>query len=106
MGGDQLSRSIQDKIKFIPKPTRAAAGIIASNLGGLVHEAQNIYGGRPVLESLEDATNNFVGSLGSLFSKKTSTKILDKIKKYLPRASAHTHGFPILLGYWVDPPVS
>jgi len=84
MGGDQLSRSIQDKIKFIPKPTRAAVGIIGSNIGGLVHEAQNIKEGRPFLESVEDATNNFVGSLGSLFSKNTSTKVLDKLKKYLP----------------------
>lgn len=84
IAGDQTSRSIQDKIKFLPYPTRAAAGIIGSNLGGLVHEAQNIKEGRPVLESVEDATNNFVGSLGSLFSKNISTKILDKVKKYLP----------------------
>jgi hypothetical protein len=84
MGGDQLSRSIQDKIKFLPYPTRAAIGVIGSNIGGLVHEAQNIKEGRPVLESVEDATNNFVGSLGSLFSKNTSTKILDRLKKYLP----------------------
>lgn len=84
MGGDQLSRSIQDKIKFLPYPTRAAIGVIGSNVGGLVHEAQNIKEGRPILESVEDATNNFVGSLGSLFSKNTSTKILDKLKKYLP----------------------
>tara|TARA_B100001173_G_C15845027_1_gene486310 strand:+ start:119 stop:610 length:492 start_codon:yes stop_codon:yes gene_type:complete len=84
IAGDQTSRSIQDKIKFLPHPTRAAAGIIGSNLGGLVHEAQNIKEGRPVLESVEDATNNFVGSLGSLFSKNISTKILDKVKKYLP----------------------
>ena len=48
------------------------------------HEAQNIREGRPILESVEDATNNFVGSLGSLFSKNTSTKILDRLKKYLP----------------------
>jgi len=84
MGGDQLSRSIQDKIKFLPYPTRAAIGVIGSNIGGLIHEAQNIKEGRPVLESVEDATNNFVGSLGSLFSKNTSTKILDRLKKYLP----------------------
>ena len=84
IAGDQTSRSIQDKIKFLPYPTRAAAGIIGSNLGGLVHEAQNIKEGRPVLESVEDATNNLVGSLGSLFSKNISTKILDKVKKYLP----------------------
>ena len=84
IAGDQTSRSIQDKIKFLPKPARIAAGIIGSNIGGLVHEAQNIKEGRPVLESVEDATNNFVGSLGSLFSKNTSTRILDKVKKYLP----------------------
>ena len=84
MGGDQLSRAIQDKVKPLPYITRVALGTLGSNVGVLVHEAQNIYGGRPVLESVEDAANNLAGSLGSLFSKKTSTKILDKVKKYLP----------------------
>ncbi len=84
MGGDQLSRAIQNKLKPLPYITRVALGTLGSNLGGLVHEAQNIKEGRPILESVEDAANNLAGSLGSLFSKKTSTKILDKVKKYLP----------------------
>jgi len=83
--GDQTSRSIQNKLgsfgKTLPGKT---IGVIGSNVGGLIHEAQNIKEGRPILESVEDATNNFVGSLGSLFSKNTSTKILDRLKKYLP----------------------
>jgi len=83
--GDQTSRSIQNKLGYLGK-TRfgKAIGVIGSNIGGLVHEAQNIKEGRPVLESVEDATNNFVGSLGSLFPKNTSTRILDRLKKYLP----------------------
>ena len=83
--GDQTSRSIQNKLgsfgKTLPGKT---IGVIGSNLGGLIHEAQNIKEGRPILESVEDATNNFVGSLGSLFSTNTSTRILDRLKKYLP----------------------
>ena len=83
--GDQTSRSIQNKLgsfgKTLPGKT---IGIIGSNVGGLIHEAQNLKEGRPILESVEDATNNFVGSIGSLFSKNTSTKILDRLKKYLP----------------------
>ena len=72
--GDETSRAIQNKLKFLPKPTKAAAGIIGSNIGGLIHEAQNIKKGRPVMESIEDATNNFAGSLSSLFNKKTSKR--------------------------------
>ena len=82
--GDQLSRSIQDKFKFLPYPTKVALGIVGSNIGGWVHEYKNLKDGRPFLESVEDATNNFWGSLASLFSKDTSTKVLDKTKKYLP----------------------
>jgi len=85
LSGDQTSRSIQKKLgsfgKTLPGKT---IGIIGSNVGGLIHEAQNLKEGRPILESVEDATNNFVGSIGSLFSKNTSTKILDRLKKYLP----------------------
>ena len=79
--GDETSRAIQNKLKFLPKPTRAAAGIIGSNIGGLIHEAQNIKKGRPVMESIEDATNNFAGSLSSLFNKKTSKKLFNKFYK-------------------------
>jgi len=82
--GDETSRAIQNKLKYLGPITKRVAGIIGSNVGGLIHEAQNIREGRPILESVEDATNNFVGSLGSLFSKNTSTKILDRLKKYLP----------------------
>ena len=82
--GDQTSRAIQNKLKYLGPITKRVAGIVGSNVGGLIHEAQNIKEGRPILESVEDATNNFVGSLGSLFSKNTSTKILDRLKKYLP----------------------
>ena len=82
--GDQTSRAIQNKLKYLGPITKRVAGIVGSNVGGLIHEAQNIREGRPILESVEDATNNFVGSLGSLFSKNTSTKILDRLKKYLP----------------------
>jgi len=85
MGGDQLSRSIREKLGLLGKTSLGRAiGVIGSNVGGLVHEAQNIKEGRPVLESVEDATNNFAGSIGSLFPEKTSTKILDKIKYFLP----------------------
>lgn len=85
MGGDQLSRSIREKLGSLGKTSLGRIiGVIGSNVGGLVHEAQNIKEGRPILESVEDATNNFVGSIGSLFSKQTSSKILDKVKKYLP----------------------
>lgn len=79
--GDETSRAIQDKLKFLPKPTRVAAGVIGSNIGGLIHEAQNIREGRPVMESIEDATNNFVGSLSSLFNRKTSKKLFNKFYK-------------------------
>ena len=79
--GDETSRAIQNKLKFLPKPTKAAAGIIGSNIGGLIHEAQNIKKGRPVMESIEDATNNFAGSLSSLFNKKTSKKLFNKFYK-------------------------
>ncbi len=82
--GDQTSRAIQNKLKYLGPITKRVAGIVGSNVGGLIHEAQNIREGRPILESVEDATNNFVGSLGSLFSKNTGTKILDRLKKYLP----------------------
>ena len=85
LAGDQTSRAIQNKLGYLGKTKIGKAiGVIGSNLGGLVHEAQNIKEGRPVLESVEDATNNFAGSIGSLFSKNISTKILDKVKKYLP----------------------
>ena len=79
--GDETSRAIQDKLKFLLKPTRAAAGIIGSNIGGLIHEAQNIKEGRPVMESIEDAANNFAGSLSSLFNRKTSKKLFNKFYK-------------------------
>jgi hypothetical protein len=82
--GDQTSRAIQNKLKYLGPITKRVAGIVGSNVGGLIHEAQNIREGRPILESVEDATNNFWGSLASLFSKDTSTKVLDKTKKYLP----------------------
>jgi hypothetical protein len=82
--GDETSRSIQDKFKSLPYPTRVAMGIAGSNIGGWLHEYKNLKDGNPFLESLEDGTNNFWGSLASLFSRDTSTKILDKTKKYLP----------------------
>ena len=82
--GDETSRSIQDKFKYLPYPTRVAMGIAGSNIGGWLHEYKNLKDGNPFLESLEDGTNNFIGSLASLFSRDTSTKILDKTKKYLP----------------------
>lgn len=85
MGGDQLSRSIRGKLGLLGNTSLGkAVGVVGANIGGLVHEAQNIKEGRPILESVEDAANNLAGSLGSLFSKKTSTKILDEVKKYLP----------------------
>lgn len=85
MGGDQLSRSIRKKLGLFGETSLGRAiGVIGSNVGGLVHEARNIKEGRPVLESVEDATNNFVGSMYSLLPKKISTKLLDKVKKILP----------------------
>lgn len=83
--GDETSRAIQNKLKFLPKPTRAAAGIIGSNIGGLIHEAQNIKEGRPVRESLEDAANNLAGSFSSVFSRNFSEKMFDKFyRKFAP----------------------
>lgn len=79
--GDETSRAIQDKFKYFGPVTKRVAGIVGSNVGGLIHEAQNIKEGRPIRESLEDATNNFAGSLSSLFSRKTSKKLFDKFYK-------------------------
>ncbi len=79
--GDETSRAIQDKLKYFPPITKRIVGVLGSNLGGLIHEAQNIKEGRPVRESLEDATNNFAGSLSSLFSRKTSKKLFNKFYK-------------------------
>lgn len=79
--GDETSRAIQDKLKFLPKPTRAAVGIVGSNIGGLIHEIQNVKEGRPARESIEDAANNLAGSLSSFFTRKTSKKLFDKFYK-------------------------
>ena len=85
LAGDETARAIQKKLggfgdTFLGKMV-ASAG---SNIGGLVHEATNVLNGRPIMESLEDATNNFAGSVGSFVPKETSTKILDIYKKYGP----------------------
>jgi len=82
--GDETSRAIQDKFKFLPYPTRVALGIAGSNIGGWVHEYKNLKDGRPFLESLEDGTNNFAGSLSSLFNRKTSKKLFNKFYKQKP----------------------
>ena len=79
--GDETSRAIQDKVKPLPYTTRATLGIIGSNIGGLIHEAQNIKEGRPIRESIEDATNNLAGSIGSLFTRKTSKKLFNNFYK-------------------------
>ena len=78
--GDETARAFADKVKDFPLSflTRKALGILASNAGGWVHEAQNIKDGNPFMESIEDATNNLAGSLASLFSRKTSKKLFDK----------------------------
>ena len=79
--GDETSRAIQDKVKPLPYITRVALGTLGSNIGGLIHEAQNIKAGRPVRESIEDAANNLAGSIGSLFTRKTSKKLFDNFYK-------------------------
>jgi hypothetical protein len=79
--GDETSRAIQNKLKYLGPITKRVAGIIGSNVGGLIHEAQNIREGRPVRESIEDATNNLAGSLSSIFSRKFSKKYFDKFYK-------------------------
>lgn len=79
--GDETSRAIQDKLKPLPYITRVALGTLGSNIGGLIHEAQNIKSGRPVKESIEDAANNLAGSIGSLFTRKTSKKLFDNFYK-------------------------
>ncbi len=79
--GDETSRAIQDKLKYFGPVTKRIAGIVGSNVGGLIHEAQNIKEGRPVRESVEDAVNNFAGSLSSVFSRKFSKKLFDKFYK-------------------------
>ena len=79
--GDETSRAIQDKLKYFGPITKRVVGIVGSNVGGLIHEAQNIKAGRPVRESIEDATNNLAGSIGSLFTRKTSKKLFDNFYK-------------------------
>ena len=79
--GDETSRAIQDKLKYFGPVTKRVAGIVGSNVGGLIHEVQNIKEGRPIRESVEDATNNLAGSLSSLFTRKTSKKLFDKFYK-------------------------
>jgi hypothetical protein len=79
--GDETSRAIQNKLKYFGPVTKKVAGIVGSNIGGLIHEAQNIKEGRPVMESVEDAANNFAGSLSSLFNRKTSKKLFNKFYK-------------------------
>lgn len=85
LAGDETARAIQDKFGFFKNTGLAKiAGFIGSNAGGLIHEAKNIQSGRPFMESVEDATNNLAGSLASVFSRKTSEKILDLYKKIAP----------------------
>ena len=79
--GDETSRAIQDKFKYFGPITKAVAGVVGSNVGGLIHEAQNIKSGRPIRESIEDAANNLAGSIGSLFTRKTSKKLFDNFYK-------------------------
>ena len=85
LAGDQTSRSIQKKLggfgeTFLGK---TIAGI-GSNIGGVIHEAQNVIDGRPIMESVEDAANNLAGSIGAFLPEKTSTKLLDWYKKFAP----------------------
>ncbi len=92
LAGDQTARSIQEKMggfgnTFLGKMV-ASAG---SNVGGLVHEAKNILDGRPVMESVEDATNNLAGSIGSFLPENVSTKLLDIYKKYGPDGKVKTN---------------
>ena len=37
--GDQTSRAIQNKLKYLGPITKRVAGIVGSNVGGLIHEA-------------------------------------------------------------------
>ena len=83
--GDETARSIQKKLggfgnTFVGKMI-ASAG---SNVGGMIHEAQNILDGRPIMESIEDAANNFAGSIGSFLPRESSEELLDTYKKYGP----------------------
>ena len=85
IAGDETARAIQDKFGLLKNTGLAKiAGFIGSNAGGLIHEAKNIQSGRPFMESVEDATNNLVGSMASVFSRNTSEKILDFYKKIAP----------------------
>jgi hypothetical protein len=85
LAGDETSRSIQEKLGGFGKTFlgKTIAGI-GSNVGGLIHEAQNIASGRPIMESVEDATNNLAGSIGAFLPEKASTKLLDRYKKFAP----------------------
>ena len=85
LAGDQTSRSIQEKLGGFGKTFlgKTVAGI-GSNVGGLIHEAQNIASGRPIMESVEDATNNLAGSIGAFLPEKVSNKLLDWYKKFAP----------------------
>lgn len=76
--GDETSRAIQDKLTYLDPITKRIVGILGSNAGGLIHEAKNIKDGRPWMESVEDATNNFAGSLSSIFSRGTSKNLFNK----------------------------
>jgi len=85
LAGDQTSRSIQKKLggfgeTFLGK---TIAGI-GSNIGGVIHEAQNVIDGRPIMESIEDVANNFAGSIGSFLPRESSEELLDTYKKYGP----------------------
>ena len=85
LAGDQTSRSIQKKLggfgeTFLGK---TIAGI-GSNIGGVIHEAQNVIDGRPIMESVEDAANNLAGSIGAFLPEKASIKLLDRYKKFAP----------------------
>ena len=85
LAGDETSRSIQEKLggfgnTFLGK---TIAGI-GSNIGGVIHEAQNVIDGRPIMESVEDATNNLAGSIGAFLPEKVSNKLLDWYKKFAP----------------------
>ncbi len=90
--GDETARSIQKKLGGFGNTF--AGKMIASagaNIGGVIHEAQNILDGRPIMESVEDATNNLAGSIGSILPESVSTKLLDIYKKYGPDGKVKTN---------------
>ena len=85
LAGDETSRSIQEKLGGFGKTFlgKTIAGI-GSNVGCLIHEAQNIASGRPIMESVEDTTNNLSGSIVAFLPEKASTNVLDRYKKFAP----------------------